>query len=74
MNPSTALLPYCSIDGSIPDHSRNVLSDIFHSIPEVAEAATTRAGQDRLRQWLSEPSAAIAENIIEFWRQEYVVD
>ena len=74
INPSVALLPYCSVDGRMPEHTRNVLSDICHSIPELAEAATTRSGQDVLRQWLSEPSSAVAEHIIEFWKQEYIVE
>jgi hypothetical protein len=74
VNPSTTLLPYCSVNGLIPEHARNVLSDICHSIPELAQAATTRAGQEVLRQWLSEPSPAVAEHIIEFWKQEYIVE
>lgn len=73
INPSTALLPYCSVSGLIPEHTRNVLSDICHSIPEIAQAATTQDGQDILRQWLSEPSPTVVENIIEFWKQEYIV-
>lgn len=71
IDPSTAVLPYCSVNGLIPEHSRNVLSDICHSIPELAQAATTGDGQDRLRQWLTEPSQA--EQIMEFWKQEYIV-
>jgi hypothetical protein len=71
INPTTALLPFCSVNGPIPEHARNVLSDICHSIPELAQAATTRDGQDALRQWLTEPSPDVAGNIIEFWEQEY---
>lgn len=72
--PSTALLPYCSVNGLIPEHTRNVLSDICHSIPELAQAATTQEGQVVLRQWLGEPSPAVVEHIIAFWKQEYIVD
>lgn len=50
------------------------MSDIYHSIPEIAQAATTRDGQDILRQWLSEPSTGVVENILEFWKQEYIVE
>jgi hypothetical protein len=73
-NPATELLPYCSVSGLIPEHTRNVLSDICHSMPELAQAATTQEGQAVLRQWLAEPSPAVVENIIEFWKQEYIVE
>ena len=73
-NPGTTLLPYCSVSGLIPEHTRNVLSDICHSIPELAQAATTQQGQAVLRQWLAEPSSAVVEHIIAFWKQEYIVD
>jgi hypothetical protein len=74
IKPSTALLPYCSVNGRIPEHARNVLSNKCNSIPELAQAATTRDGQDGLKQWLAEPSPALAGNIIEFWTQEYIVE
>jgi hypothetical protein len=73
-NAATELLPYCSVGGLIPEHARNVLSDICQSIPELAEAATTQEGQAVLRQWLAEPSPAVVENIIEFWKQEYIAE
>jgi hypothetical protein len=68
----TALLPYCSTNPPIPEHLRNVLSDVCHSIPGLAQAATTREGQEGLRQWL--PETGEAEDIIGFWEQEFVVD
>ncbi|PMD39886.1 hypothetical protein L207DRAFT_512850, partial [Hyaloscypha variabilis F] len=67
----TALLPYCSTNPPIPEHLRNVLSDVCHSIPGLAQAATTREGQEGLRQWL--PETGEAEDIIGFWEQEFVV-
>jgi len=68
----TALLPYCSTNPPIPEHLRNVLSDVCHSIPSLAQAATTQEGQAGLRQWL--PETGEAEDIIGFWEQEFVVD
>lgn len=61
----------------IPEHSRNVLSDIVHGIPELAQAATTRDGQEFLASYLDDAAAGnqgTAEEIIEFWSQEYVID
>ncbi|KAE9381481.1 hypothetical protein N431DRAFT_476303 [Stipitochalara longipes BDJ] len=68
----TALLPYCSTNPPIPEHLRNVLSDVCHSITGLAQAATTQEGQEGLRQWL--PETGEAEDIIGFWEQEFVVD
>jgi hypothetical protein len=73
-NPVTTLLPFCTVDGSIPEHASNVLSDICHSIPELSQAATTPDGQIGLRQWLSDQPPAVVQNIIEFWEQEYVAE
>jgi len=50
-----------------------MLTDICHSIPELAQAASTQDGQEVLRQWIPEPSKA-ANDIIGFWEQEYIVD
>ena len=71
-NPATALLPYCSTNPPIPEHLRNILSDVCHSIPGLAQAATTQDGQEGLRHWL--PETGEAEDIIGFWEQEFVVD
>jgi hypothetical protein len=68
----TALLPYCSTNPPLPEHVRNILSDVCKSIPELAQAATTQDGQQVLRNWL--PDTGDAEDIIGFWEQEFVVD
>jgi hypothetical protein len=74
MNPATALLPYCSNNPPIPEHARNLLSDICHSIPELSQAAMTSDGRKSLKEWLTEPSLAIVEDIIGFWEQEYIAE
>ncbi|KAH8603058.1 hypothetical protein B0O99DRAFT_697677 [Bisporella sp. PMI_857] len=74
IDPLTTLLPYCSVNTPIPEHARNVLSDICHSIADVAQAATTQDGRDTLKKWLQGPSSSIVEDIIGFWEQEYIVD
>jgi len=72
INPLAGLLPYCSTNLPMPEHARNILSDVCQSIPLLAQAATTNDGQQLLRQWL--PSTGEAEDIIGFWEQEFVVD
>jgi hypothetical protein len=72
INPVTTLLPYCSTNPPIPEHVRNILSDVCKSIPDIAQAATTQDGQWRLRQWL--PDTGVAEDIIGFWEQEFMID
>ncbi|TAQ86048.1 hypothetical protein B7494_g5628 [Chlorociboria aeruginascens] len=69
-----SLLPFCSVNGPLPQHASNVLSDICNSIPELAHAATTKDGQDALRKWVTEPTPGVTDDIIEFWVQEYVVE
>lgn len=41
---------------------------MYHSIPEVAQAATTQEGQEALGLWLSDP--LIAHSLVEFWKKE----
>jgi hypothetical protein len=72
INPLPSLLPYCSTNPPIAEHVRNVVSDICPSVPLLAQAATTKDGQQLLRQWL--PATGEAEDIIGFWEQEFVVD
>lgn len=59
----------------MPEHTRNILSDICHSIPELAQAATTKDGQEGLRSWIEQPGQPDQTgNLVAFWEQEYVVD
>jgi hypothetical protein len=78
VDPLTTLLPYCTINPPMPEHARNVVSDLYSSIPALAKAATTREGKEGIRQYLSDiPSVAgrtVAEDVIDFWRQEFLVE
>ncbi|PMD24925.1 hypothetical protein NA56DRAFT_668815 [Hyaloscypha hepaticicola] len=67
-----ALLPYCSTNPPIPEHLRNILSDVCPGISGLAHAATTEDGQQMLRHWL--PETGEAEDIIGFWEQEFYLD
>lgn len=73
INPATSLLPYCSNNPPIPEHARNVLSDLCNSIPMLSSAATTQDGQQGLEQYLSDQPGVI-EDVVGFWQQEYMVD
>ncbi|CAD6448371.1 e50133c3-986b-4e7e-a85f-f0d8ec2ac5cf [Sclerotinia trifoliorum] len=69
-----ALLPFSNVGNAMTEHTRNILSDICRSIPELACTAATAAGQEQLREWLSEPGAESAEDVIDFWKREYLRD
>ncbi len=67
---STTLLPYCTTRPPLSGHTHDVLLQTYHSIAELAEAATTGDGQEGLRRLVG----AAAETAIEFWRAEYLVE
>jgi len=75
-NPLTTLLPYCSSNPPLPERVLNVLSEVCSSIPHLSQIATSRDGQQYLRDLLPEsvvpghlPTQTV-EDIIEFWQQE----
>ena len=72
-HPITTLLPYCSTEYPfLEKHSKWRLTDIYKSIREVAEAATTEGGRQALRHLLSDQDDA-AEKIIDFWKEEILL-
>ncbi|TVY45122.1 hypothetical protein LOCC1_G002608 [Lachnellula occidentalis] len=68
-----SLLPYCTLKPPMPEHPKNLLSDVCHTVGELAGAATTRDGQAYIRSLVSEPGSTVAEDIIDFWEQEFTV-
>jgi hypothetical protein len=50
------------------------VSDVYPSIPYLAQAATTQDGQKHIRRWLSGTAPGVAEDIIGFWEQEFIAD
>ncbi|TVY83349.1 hypothetical protein LSUE1_G000994 [Lachnellula suecica] len=74
IKPATSLLPFCSLNPPIPEHPRNLLSDVFQSIGDLAQAATSRDGQAYIRNLISEPESAVAEDALRFWEQEYMTN
>jgi hypothetical protein len=72
INPLT-VLPFCTALAPLPEHTKNVLSDICPSIGDLARAATSKEGQEAIRHWLSGPTTQ-AEEVIGFWLNEYIAD
>ncbi|TGO84909.1 hypothetical protein BPOR_0452g00080 [Botrytis porri] len=68
------LLPFSHVGNTMTEHTRNVLSDICQSVPELARTASTTDGQKQLREWLSEPSPESAQDVIDFWTREYLLE
>ncbi|TGO62703.1 hypothetical protein BOTNAR_0110g00150 [Botryotinia narcissicola] len=68
------LLPFSHVGNTMTEHTRNILSDICHSVPELARTASTTDGQKQLREWLSEPNSESAQDVIDFWKREYLLE
>ncbi|PQE11634.1 OPA3 family protein [Rutstroemia sp. NJR-2017a WRK4] len=70
VNTQFELLPSCTIGTAMTEHTRNILSDICHSIPDLVHAASSPDGQAKLRQWLSDSkdSGQAADEVIDFVR------
>ncbi|OBT59467.1 hypothetical protein VE04_00294 [Pseudogymnoascus sp. 24MN13] len=66
------ILPHCAARAQLLEHTRNVLSDMFHGFSELAAAATTADGQNAIKEYV--PDKGQAEQAIEFWLSEYVVE
>ncbi|KAH7364150.1 hypothetical protein BKA65DRAFT_389196, partial [Rhexocercosporidium sp. MPI-PUGE-AT-0058] len=73
INPAVSLLSYCTNNPPLPEHARNVVSDICHSLSEVSSAATSESGQLGLKNWLDERVPGAAQDIIHFWAEEVLV-
>ncbi len=72
INPAVAILPYCTTSPPMAEHTKHVLSDIFHNFRDLAMAATTSDGQLFIKQYVDKPQHQ--EEVIGFWMEEYTVD
>lgn len=70
---AVTLLPFCSTNPPIPNHARNLLSDISPNIPGLLALVTTREGIEKLTDVLSS-FPGLAQDIIRFWHSEYVAE
>jgi len=41
---------------------------------DVAQLATSREGQAHIKKLLSEPNTAVAEDMLGFWEQEFMME
>ncbi|PVH85833.1 hypothetical protein DL98DRAFT_511366 [Cadophora sp. DSE1049] len=73
IQPAISLLPYCTNNPPLSEHARNVVSDLCHSIADVACAATSADGQLGLKAWLDPSVQGVAQDIIDFWEEEIIV-
>ena len=65
------LLPHCTSTAPtrpLSEHDTNVLSDITHSISDVATLARDPRGKTKLQEWLGED---IVREIEDFWLNEW---
>lgn len=72
-NPGVSLLPYCTNNPPLPEHARNVVSDICRSLSAVSRAATSEDGQLGLREYLDGTVPGAAQDVIDFWAEEIIV-
>lgn len=75
IRPGTHVLPYCSANPPLSEHSRNILRDLVPCLRDLADAATTRDGQAAIRESFGgEKGAIVANDVMDFWRVEYVFE
>lgn len=75
--PSTSeksILPFCSANGLLSEHTSNVLSDVVNGLPQLATAATTPDGQRYLKRYFLSPDPEVYNSIVEFWHNEYLME
>lgn len=70
--PPVTILPHCSAGAQLHEHTKNVLSDIFHGFSELAVAATTADGQNTIIKYV--PDKGQAEEAIQFWLCDNIVE
>lgn len=70
--PTTLIAQATSTAPSKPpsEHTTNILTDLFSSIPELEAGTRTAAGQATIHEYLD---AKTAKEVIEFWEDEWLV-
>ncbi|KAH8815217.1 hypothetical protein F5884DRAFT_169324 [Xylogone sp. PMI_703] len=71
---SVTLLPFCCLQPPMPEHARNILSDLLDDIPALARATTTADGREELARWLNGAWEGLVDDIAHFWEREYIFD
>lgn len=65
-----SLLPYCAISPPLGEHSVNLLSDLTVGFADLANKASSEAGQTEVLDYFGQQEA---ERIILFWTQECLI-
>ncbi|MCJ1302332.1 hypothetical protein MMC08_005135 [Hypocenomyce scalaris] len=68
------LLPHTTTTAPLrplPEHTIHILSDLYHSLAEVATATGSEAGRRQLTEWVGEE---VAVGMREFWADEWVCE
>ncbi|KAL2072598.1 hypothetical protein VTL71DRAFT_11941 [Oculimacula yallundae] len=73
INPAISLLPYCTNNPPLPEHARNVVSDICQNLSGVSHIATSVDGKRVLESYLDEAVPGAAQDIVGFWAEEIVL-
>ncbi|KAM0799114.1 hypothetical protein BDR22DRAFT_338551 [Usnea florida] len=69
-----SLLPHLTTTAPLrplTTHTANVLSDLCHSIVEIAVLGETEGGREMLGRWLGEEEG---RGVVEFWEGEWIVE
>lgn len=72
LNGAISVLPYCSSNPPLPEHTRNVLSDVCRSFRGLVRSVATEDGRATLEDWLG--NAVVVGDIVSFWSEEYFVE
>ncbi|KAK8125491.1 uncharacterized protein PG998_001250 [Apiospora kogelbergensis] len=68
--PALSLLPYCSGGERLSEHTVNILGEITTGMKDLSAKATSAQGQQQLVEYLD----AEAEQAINFWKGEFIVN
>lgn len=74
INPVRDILPFCSANPPVAEHTAHVLSDIVPDLKTLSYVASTPEGQAELGKWLGVDAKGAGQvaDVIDFWRFEYL--
>lgn len=70
VNPVLSLLPYCTTEPPMGEHTANVMSDLTGSLKDLAIFTATEQGRRMLAEWVGEDKL---EAVVGFWDVEVYV-
>lgn len=72
MNSVLELLPYCSSDPPLPEHTSNILSDLCGSLKQLSETTSNEDGKAKLEKYIGKGEKL--EAVVQFWDEEHYVN